>query len=197
MVWILVSLRVLWADWTFGRKSLPRTLVQSENVSLCCGQQCRCFLLAEACLRWWVHILSCNLRDRQRRWTLKAPAQRHRLPSASRKLVLKTLCIFHIYIYNYIYIHIIYTHTCKMRNFWRFLACNYFTLLHWKIVVSGKRLALPPTRMRTYRKTHQDLRVIPCMEGSSFDRRHFQEKPKCCTPSRIGLQSWRKLIDES
>ena len=126
MVWILVSLRVLWADWTFGRKSLPRTLVQSENVSLCCGQQCRCFLLAEACLRWWVHILSCNLRDRQRRWTLKAPAQRHRLPSASRKLVLKTLCILHIYIY----IYIVYTHIpakCKISGgFWHAIILRCF-----------------------------------------------------------------------
>ena len=39
-----------------------------------------------------------------------------------------------------------------------------------------KMFVLPPTRMHTYRKTLQDLRVIPCMADSSFDRRPFPGK---------------------
>ena len=45
-----------------------------------------------------------------------------------------------------------------------------------------KMLVLPPTRMHTYRKTLQDLRVIPCMADSSFDRRPFPGKTQVLHP---------------
>ena len=85
---------------------------------------------------------------------------------------------FVFYLYRNLYLQ-----NLLVPNFCWFLKCNYFTLLQRKTAVSGKKtFAPPPTKMRTYRKTREDLQVIPGIEDSNFDRRPFPGKTQVLHP---------------
>lgn len=103
-------------------------------------------------------------------------------------------CVLYVATYFCVYISIclplffylyrnLYLQNLLVPNFCWFLKCNYFTLLQRKTAVSGKKtFAPPPTKMRTYRKTREDLQVIPGIEDSNFDRRPFPGKTRVLHP---------------